>query len=364
MKYILPTALIINVLFGISMSSAAVDTLYTHYNLGGSVNISGPADSAQRYGTIIYNSGSRMHSICRNSSLNYNLGRIEYSPLAVWTGATFNSGPAFPLYYLYQSGVTGLDLSPQIRGDAFNGGLPGMNGNIPRFSPMPPQQTVVWTGNIPNINRIASGFSVGTQMYVYKGPERLESATTIAQQPIFRFVCYDRNNVAQETNTFVSSAINVNVNVTSCTPDAKSAIINMEGVPVGKIENANAATLINTKQQTFSLKCDSNIRLSVSVVDLNDPSNNTTTSTLTGDSTAAGVGFTITSPAGARLQFGPDGSAMGIPGQIKYFIGNAGTAFQNNPISHSLGFSYVRKPAETIKTGSAKSLIGITYSYQ
>jgi hypothetical protein len=265
------------------------------------------------------------------------------------------------MVYLYDSGVPGLNIVPMIRGDSFNI-VPEMSGSGV-FNPAAPQPLVLWTGNMTSADRIANGFWVFNMVYLYRGMERIESNTLISQQPLYRYTCYDNNNVAQETVTVVFPVTSINVSVTGCTPSAKTATINMAGVPVSNIENATSSDLINTQQQTFSLNCDPNIRLYYSVVDLNDPTNNSNIATLTSDSTAAGVGYTITSPAGTRLQFGPDGSAIGIPGQIQYYIGGGATT-GNGPVPLQLGFSYVRKPSEAIKTGSAKSLIGITYSYQ
>lgn len=346
---------------GFSTAWAIPDTQKVHSFGATNVRISGPADSPDNmFGDIIANSGSRQHLICNNPNISYDLKKIEYTPLATWTGNSFQSSSAFKKVYLYESGVEGLNLVPSIRGDSFNSGITGVGV----FNPAPPEPMVVWTGNMSDSYRKSPGFRAFTLMYVYKGAQRLQNATIIPQQPLFRFTCYDKNNVAQETSTILVSDIYVYVDVASCTPDAKATTVNMDGIPVANIENATSSTLIGTKQQTFSLKCDPNIKVSYSVVDLNDPTNNTSTSTLSSDSTAAGVGYAITTPSGTRLQFGPDGSAVGIPGQTKYFLGNSGTAAANNPMSFQLGFSYVRKPEETIKTGVAKSLIGITYSYQ
>ncbi|OKP17538.1 hypothetical protein [Serratia fonticola] len=362
MKLIIPSCiLLLTFNLGLSTAWAIPDTQKVHAFGATNVRISGPADSPDNiFGKTLANSGSRQHVICNNRNISYELGKIEYTPIATWTGNTFQISSAFKKVYLYESGVEGLNLVPNIRGDSFNSGITGVGV----FNPAPPEPMVVWTGNMSDSYRKSQGLWVFTQMYVYKGAERLQNATIIPQQPLFRFTCYDKNNVAQETSTFVVSDIYVYVDVASCTPDAKATTVNMDGIPVANIGNAASSALIGTKQQTFSLKCDPNIKVSYSVVDLNDPTNNTNTSTLTPDSTAAGVGYAITSPSGTRLLFGPDGSTVGIPGQTKYFLGNSGTAVANNPMSFQLGFSYVRKPEEAIKTGTAKSLIGITYSYQ
>ncbi|MGB2536215.1 fimbrial protein [Hafnia paralvei] len=360
MKFVKSCFFLLNLFLWGSTAWAIPDTELLH-SWGSDISLSGPADSPNNaFGKIIGASGQQRQVICNNNNISYDLAKIEYSPVAVFTTTVERAGsPTKPLY-LYETGIKGFNYSPFIRGDSFTSGITG-NGVS---NPAPPQTMVVWTGNMANSYRVSPGFWVYTVLYLYRGIDRTENVTLIPRQPLFRFTCYDKNNVAQETTTIVASDIHLNIKVSSCTPDSKNISVSMGGIPVSNIENAASSTLINTKQQTFSLKCDPNIQILYSVVDLNDPTNNTTTSTLTADSTAAGVGYAITSPSGTRLKFGPDGSAAGIPGQTKYFLGTAGTNAINNPFSYQLGFSYVRKPEEAIQAGSAKSLIGITYSYQ
>lgn len=360
MKFVKSCIFLLNLFLCVSTAWAIPNTDLIHA-WGNDIIISGPADSPNNsFGKIIGASGQRPQVICKNSNISYDLAKIEYSPVVVFaTTLAQASSPSSPIY-LYKTGVGGLNYAPFIRGDSFTSGITG-NGVS---NPAPPEPMVVWTGNMVNSSRVSSGVRTYSNLSIYRGMDRTENTTLIPGQPLFRFTCYDKDNVAQETTTIIAGDINLHINVSSCTPDSKNIAVNMGGVPMANIENAASSALISTKQQTFSLRCDPNIQLSYSVVDLNDPTNNTTTSTLTADSTAAGVGYAITSPAGTRLRFGPDGSAAGIPGQTKYFLGTTGTASVNNPFSYQLGFSYVRKPEETLQTGSANALIGITYSYQ
>ena len=183
---------------------------------------------------------------------------------------------------------------------------------------------------------------------------------------MYRYLCKDGEGTTQEAYNFILRPITVNGTVTGCEPTNSAVVIEMDKIAMNTIENADASTLIGTRQSTFSLQCDPNINVSVSVVDLSDPKNRSNTATLTADSTATGVGFAVTGVSGTRLIFGADGSAVGTPNQDKYFIATAGSASasRNNPVSTRFGFSYVRKPEEELKAGSAKAVIGLTYSYQ
>lgn len=338
--------------FGVSTAWSIPDTALTHNWSSSTLIVDGPADSYSYQKILLISADGRL-PICNDKSLSYNLAKIEYSPIVAWAEtAPWGRGD------LFETGVKGIKFSLYIGG---GGSFPGGNSII-----LGKETKVLWTGYISNEYRSNSNFRYESDIYIVKGRDRLEDASIIPSQPLYRFTCYDTNNVARETSTLNSSPLPINIKVTGCTPDGSARTINMDGVPVANINNADATTLIATKQQNFSLRCDPNIKLSYSIVDLNDPTNTTATSTLTSDSSATGVGYAITSSSGTRLQFGPDGSSLGIPDQTKYPIGVAGSVVGNlnNPMSLQLGFSYVRKPEEAIKTGSAKSLIGITYSYQ
>lgn len=326
------------------------------------LELSGPADSSiYSFGRLLATYDPNPYTastLCNNRTITYDLGKIEYSPTMAFSGY-YTSSPWNSA--LFESNTSGLYLTAGI----WTRGSITFPSNINNTT-IPIETKIFWTGNISNANRIAGVFKYATGAQVYRGTGRIENMSVIPSQALYRFTCFDVNNVAQETVTIMLSNILVTLNLTTCAPDANTNIINMDAIPVSTIENTDTSTLIATKIQKFSLKCDPNINVQYSIVDLNDPTNTGSISTLTDDSTASGVGYGVTSLDGTRLSFGPDGSAVGIPYQRKYTIGRSGTieGNKNNPLSFQLGFSYVRNPEELIETGSAKSLIGITYSYQ
>lgn len=337
--------------------SAIESNIIVAYSSGTSVLVpAGPADKVS-YGTTFASTGSRVLSLCNSRQVTYDLAKIEYVPVAHWTGNIHQSGSQ--TLYLFDSGAPGMDLI--LRGGSYYFDVelnPGQN-----FASLPPESKIAWVGHSPNATRMSSGFQAFAGAQLYRSGERLAGSVALPQQMMYKYNCYDTNNVLQEVNNISLAATNIISTVTGCTPDSKAATINMEGIPVATVEKANTTTLLNTQQYLFSLKCDPNIELMVSFVDLNDPTNSSNISTLTSDSTAAGIGYAVTSITGTRFQFGPDGSSVGVPGQRKYYIGRAGSA-DTNPMSLRLNFSYVKKEDEPIKTGTAKSIIGITYSYQ
>ena len=324
---------------------------------GHQIDISGPADRLT-YGSVIYNSGFLVQTICNSSNQNYILRKIVYEPIATWTGRTHQSTSAHVPIPLFESGVPGFSLTP-------------MGGNTdagPLISWLPLYTDIktVWTGYIENKDRIAKGYRVTAGLYLYKDENRFTGDVVIPQQTMYRYLCKDENNVTQEAYNFIFYPIIAHGTVTGCTPTNSAVVIDMDKIAQSTIEKADSSALIGTKRSNFFLQCDPNINVFISFVDLSDPTNTSDTATLTSDSKASGVGFAVTGPSGKRFIFGPDGSAAEIPGQSKYFIQNSGNASssRNNPVSTTFGFSYVRKPDEEVKPGTAKAVIGLTYSYQ
>lgn len=321
------------------------------------ITISGPADKFD-YGSLIRSSDSVGTGICNSQEVNYTLTNIAYEPLGTYTGRTYQpiSNVPFPLW---DAKVEGFALTP------FGGNMD--DGPIKRSLPLPTEAMTMWKGWVANAQRIKlSGHKMSSSLTVYKDIGRFTGETVIPRQTMFRYLCKDENGTTREIYNFYTNPYLVKGTVTGCTPDNSAVVLDMDKVAQGSVENADPSTLLNTRKSTFSLQCDPSISVSVSVVDLSDLTNTTDTSTLSPGSTATGIGFAITTSSGQRMRFGPDGSSNNIPGQEKYFVRTSGNASssRNNPVSFQLGFSYVRKPGEVIKTGTAKSVIGLTYSYQ
>lgn len=326
-------------------------------NSNGSIQISGPADR-RPFGTIINNTGSRIYNICNSRVISYTLSSIEYVPQLEWTGKMFQSSSAHVPIPLFNYDVEGLSLTPM--GGNTDLGYPG------NYSPLPTERTTVWTGSRDDTERRGWPYRVTTGAYIYKDETRLTGNTTLPQKTMYTYLCKDANGTIQEAYNVIIPSINLVGTVTGCTPTNNTVVVEMDKIAIGRLENADPSTLMGTKPLTFSLQCDPNIDLFVSFVDLSNQANKSETAELTQDSTASGVGFAITGPTGRRFQFGPDGSATNVPGQTKYYIQNSGTASpsQNNLITTRFGFSYVRDLEKILKPGTAKGIIGITYSYQ
>lgn len=344
-------------LIQINQAFAYPEFNYPMNNSDPTLNVSGPADRLD-FGTVIHNSGSSTNTICNSKDVNYTLTSIVYESLATWTGRTYQATLAHAVIPLFESGVTGFSLTPM--GGPINQGYPA------NWSPFPPETKTAWSGYQDNANRVANGHRVNSGVYVYKDEQRFTGNAVIPQQTMYRYLCKDSYGTTQEVYNFYLRPFNIVGTVTGCTPANSAVVLDMNKIAQSAIENADPSTLIGTKKSMFALQCDPNIDVFVSIVDLSDQTNKTDTATLTADSTATGVGFAVTGPSGKRFLFGPDGSAKNVPGQTKYYIQNSGSASasRNNPVSTQFGFSYVRKPGQEVKPGTAKAVIGLTYSYQ
>lgn len=319
------------------------------------INITSPADAAS-FGTLLSSSGTTAYyATCASNTTTYDLGRIDYETPLTYTGRLYNEN------YLYESTVNGIAIIPIYRTQAINTG-DMLNGTV--FS-IPPKPQTVWIGNLPNSERIKNNLTWSFKTFVYKDATRIEAGTyNVPQQTVFRLKCYDTAGVLQEIRSFNAGGFQVIAEVTSCTPTETSAIIQMDDIPLTTIENTEIGKPIATKSRSFSLTCQPNIDVYVSFNDLVNPSNTGKATTLTADSTATGVGYMITTSSNTGgFSLSPQGSVAGIPGATFYYYSRSGTDKSNVMPALNLGFSYVKKD-NTPKEGTAKSIVGITYSYR
>lgn len=327
------------------------------------LSISGPAD-AMEYAKDIKNWGGRSPQvICASKQATYNLARIDFTPLLPYTGKTYQATSAHNIDYLFDFGFSGLAMIPMYVTNLMNQG--DMPNSSTAMRSIKPNVQTIWTGSISNANRPTSSLTWGYGLILYKDALRIPAGThIIPPQPLYRLSCIDFDGVVQETVTIVTTGFTINSVTTACTPKETNAVIQMDGIPLPTMESATIGTLIGTKYRSFSLTCEPNINVFISVNDLANPSNTGgVVSTLTADSTATGVGYVVTTsdrPAGLTLS--APGSTPGTPSRSQYYIGTAGATGTGVP-DINLGFSYT-KTSNTVTEGTAKAMVGITYSYQ
>ncbi|WP_392551473.1 hypothetical protein RHO14_08260 [Orbus wheelerorum] len=338
----------------------------------------GAAD-AQLYQSLVYNSGSNAHYLCNATAtdFSYDLGRIEMIPRVTYSNMSFSSGVGWGMLYLFETNIPAYKIAPWYSTSNFNGGENMPSTGIKQAS-IYYQTTTVWQGNMPDAQRkmtnntsTTGGVRVDHGFYIYKGTDRVpagdEKLYPVPNETLLMdYNCRDTKDHIREINHIIMTPLNTNRVVTSCVPDKKTDIVKMEPISLADLEAAKTSgSTVGTVSQGFSLKCDPNVQVWLSLVDLTDQTNVSYISKLTADSTAKGVGYSV-SFSSKKLRFGPDISAAFPSGDTtvdRALIKTTSAYGSSIPLIYSLNFSYA-PTGEEISKGTANSLIGITYSYQ
>lgn len=106
----------------------------------------------------------------------------------------------------------------------------------------------------------------------------------------------------------------------------------------------------------MGLNCDAGVKVAITITDVTNPSNVSTTLTLGTRSTASGIGYQIVN-AGVPITFGPDSSAVGTSGQF-VIIPSSTAGLYSIPLTGR----FIR--TGPLKTGSANAYATFTMSYQ
>ena len=147
----------------------------------------------------------------------------------------------------------------------------------------------------------------------------------------------------------------VTVTASGCTVGTDSASVELGTLDVRTLPDVGDTS--PSGAFNVSLTCDEQVALYAVMTDQTTPSNTSSTVTLTGDSTASGVGVQFFYNGSGPLMMGPDSSASGTTNQ--FFIETT-TAVQ--ALSLPFQARYVR--TGPLVPGSANALASITFSYQ
>lgn len=348
------------------------------HSINDTLYYTGAAD-AQQYKSLVYNSGSTSHYLCNatDTGFSYDLAKIVMIPRVTYSNMSFSSGVGWGTLYLFETNIPAYKISPWYSTSSFNGGENMPSTGIKQASIFY-QQTTVWQGEMPDAQRkmtnntpTTGGVRVDHGFYIYKGADRVPTGKeqlfpVPVKNILMDYNCLDKNGKIREINHITMTELNTYRVVTSCVPDKKTDIVKMEPISLADLEAAKTSgSTVGTVSQGFSLKCDPNVQVWLSLVDLTDQTNVSYISKLTADSTAKGVGYSV-SFTSKKLRFGPDISAAFPEGDTtvdRALIKTTSAYGSSIPLIYSLNFSYA-PTGEEISKGTANSLIGITYSYQ
>lgn len=158
-----------------------------------------------------------------------------------------------------------------------------------------------------------------------------------------------------KTAKVIINPTTITVTASGCTVGTKSASVDLGTLDIRTLPTVGSTSPSGTF--TVGLTCDANVAVNAVMTDQTTPSNTSSVVTLTGDSTASGVGVQFFYNGTGPLMMGPDSSAAGTTNQ--FFIQST-TAAQT--LSLPFQAQYIR--TGELVPGSANALASITFSYQ
>ncbi|MCP3017740.1 fimbrial protein [Cupriavidus basilensis] len=258
----------------------------------------------------------------------------------VVSGVTYTDGGQ--TYPVYETNVPGVGYAFGVSLSSKGPWTPVKPGKTEIFSGSSPTLMVYQRASLVATGRVATGKYTISEQNIALVKSTLGNGTSVSDIGYFRSI--GTFNVTARGCKVTSGATNAVVLPALVTHSLKE---------VGAVSNASASFSIG-------VNCDTNVELYATLTDASNPANTSDTLTLTGNSTATGVGIQMFRPGQTAAQrLGPDSSAKGNTNQ--WYVG--GTSASNGTISVPLTAKYV-KTEPTMKPGTVSALGTITFSYQ
>lgn len=302
---------------------------------------SGPADSVVP-GSIIGSTWSASVSVQEVFWCGWvftcSKGTLEPSSSAISSGTTVTVDGVN--YTIFETGVPGV---------GYIIGLKDFNGS----AWIPLQSGITQSYPAEGTSGYATSLGWSAKVTFIKTATALKSG--VYQIPSLDAAVVTAYNNEVKTAKVIINPTTITVTASGCTVGTKSA-----NVDLGTIDIRTLTTVGSTSPSgafNVSLTCDANVAVSAVMTDQTTPSNTSSVVTLTGDSTASGVGVQFFYNGTGPLMVGPDSSAAGTTNQ--FFIQST-TAAQT--LSLPFQAQYIR--TGELVPGSANALASITFSYQ
>ncbi|QIR28748.1 fimbrial protein [Kluyvera genomosp. 3] len=301
----------------------------------------GPADSVVP-GKIIGSTWSATASVQQVFWCGYiftcSKGTLEPSSSVLSTGMTVTIDGAN--YSVFETGVSGI---------GFILGLKDFNGTT--YVPM--KTTITQTYPADGTNGYAQDLGWSAKVTFIKTGTALKSG--VYQTPTINAAILTAYNNETKTAQVIINPTTFTVTASGCTVGTKSANVNLGTLDVRTLPNVGSTSPSGTFN--VSLTCDQSIAVNAVMTDQTTPSNTSSVVTLTGDSTASGLGVQFFYNGSGPLMMGPDSSAAGTTNQ--FFIQTTSAA---QTLSLPFQAQYIR--TGDLTPGSANALASITFSYQ
>lgn len=302
---------------------------------------SGPADSIEP-GKII---GSEWNATANVSEVFWcgwvftcSKGTLEPSSSMVATGITVVMDGAS--YMVFETGVPGI---------GFILGLKDFNGSI--YVPM--QAGITQSYPADGTNGYATSLGWSAKVTFIKTGVALKSG--VYQTPTIDAAVLTAYNNEVKTAKVIIDPTSITVTASGCTVGTKSANVELGNIDIHTLPAVGSTS--PSGSFNVSLTCDADVAVNAVMTDQTTPSNTSSVVTLTGDSSASGVGVQFFYNGTGPLMMGPDSSAAGTTNQ--FFIQSTSAA---QTLSLPFQAQYIR--TGELVPGSANALASITFSYQ
>jgi type 1 fimbria pilin len=265
-------------------------------------------------------------------------GTLEPSSSAISSGMTVTVSGVN--YTIFETGVPGV---------GYIIGLKDFNGT--QYIPL--QTGITQSYPADGTNGYAQDLGWSAKVTFIKTGTALKSG--VYQTPTINAAILTAYNNEVKTAKVIINPTTITVTASGCTVSTKSA-----SVELGNIDIHTLPTVGSTSPSgsfTVGLSCDANIAVNAVMTDQTTPSNTSSVVTLTGESSASGVGVQFFYNGTGPLMMGPDSSAAGTTNQ--FFIQTT-TAAQT--LSLPFQAQYIR--TGEVVPGTANALASITFSYQ
>ncbi len=265
-------------------------------------------------------------------------GTLEPSSSMIATGITVVVNGAN--YMVFETGVPGI---------GFILGLKDYNGTT--YVPM--QTGITQSYPADGTNGYATALGWSAKVTFIKTGVPLKSG--IYQTPTINAAILTAYNNEIKTAKVIINPTTLTVTASGCTVGTKSASVDLGAIDIHTLPVTGSTS--PSGEFTVSLSCDENVAVNAVMSDQTTPSNASSIVTLTGDSTASGIGVQFFYNGTGPLTMGPDSSAAGTAGQ--FYIQSTSAA---QTLSLPFQAQYIR--TGELVPGSANALASITFSYQ
>lgn len=303
---------------------------------------SGPADSVMP-GDIIGSTWSATADVAEvfwcGLIWTCSKGTLEPSPSAISSGMTVTVDGVN--YTIFETGIPGV---------GYILGLKDFNGS--EYVPL--QTGITQSYPASGTSGYAQNLGWSAKVTFVKTGTALKSGTYTT--PTITAAILTAYNNETKTAQVIINPTTITVAASGCTVDTKSA-----NVDLGTLDIRTLSTVGSTSPSgvfNVTLTCDQNIAVNAVMTDQTTPSNSSSVVTLTGDSTASGVGVQFFYNGIGPLSMGPDSTADGTLNQ--FFIQTTSSA--NQVLSLPFQAQYIR--TGDLVPGTANALASITFSYQ